>query len=224
MDIRGDEFFAELARMLDRGPNTGPSLDHVVEAAATSLGYDMAGVCVVSKPRHLENVSATDETVEKVTALQCETGEGPALAVTTDGDCLAVGDLSVEPRWPVWGPSAVELGVRSLLSVRLHPPGSSPGCLTLYACHARQVDRDDLAVAHIFASHAAVAFATGRREAELWRAIDARHVIGQAQGILMERFDIDSTQAFGVLRRYSNDKNVKLRAIAEWIVEGRALP
>lgn len=55
-------------------------------------------------------------------------------------------------------------------------------------------------------------------------AIDARHRIGQAQGMLMERFDIDDDAAFGVLRRYSQSENVKLFIVADTLVRTRKLP
>ncbi len=76
----------------------------------------------------------------------------------------------------------------------------------------------------IFGGHASVALATARNEDSLRQAIDARHVIGQAQGILMERFDLNADQAFSVLRRYSQDKNLKLRAVAEEMIASRVLP
>ena len=77
---------------------------------------------------------------------------------------------------------------------------------------------------HIFGQHASVALATARREAGLRQAIDARHLIGQAQGILMERFDLTADQSFAVLRRYSQENNVKLRSVAAEIIETRKLP
>ena len=55
-------------------------------------------------------------------------------------------------------------------------------------------------------------------------AVDARKRIGQAQGILMERFDLTDDQAFAVLLRYSQDNNVKLRVVADRLVETRVLP
>jgi AmiR/NasT family two-component response regulator len=56
------------------------------------------------------------------------------------------------------------------------------------------------------------------------RALDSRKLIGQAQGILMERFHLDDTRAFEVLRRYSQDNNIKLRDVAQTIVDTRRLP
>ena len=56
------------------------------------------------------------------------------------------------------------------------------------------------------------------------QAVDARKLVGQAMGILMERFDLDSDRAFAVLRRYSQDNNLKLRDVAERLIETRCLP
>ena len=76
-------------------------------------------------------------------------------------------------------------------------------------------------MAEILGRHASVALAASHSEDGLMSAIDARKLIGQAQGILMERFDLDSDRAFDVLRRYSQDGNRKLRDVAEAIVRHR---
>ena len=73
-------------------------------------------------------------------------------------------------------------------------------------------------------AHAAVALANARQTENLWVAIDARKLVGQAQGILMERFDLDADQAFAVLLRYSQHRNLKLRAVADLLVKHRQLP
>jgi AmiR/NasT family two-component response regulator len=75
----------------------------------------------------------------------------------------------------------------------------------------------------VYADHAAVAVANARSESTLWQAIEARKLIGQAQGILMERFDLTDDQAFAVLRRYSQDNNVKLRDVAQRLIQTRKL-
>ena len=61
------------------------------------------------------------------------------------------------------------------------------------------------------AAHASVALAKVRSERDLWRAIDSRHLIGQAQGMLMERFKLSPEKSFAVLRRYSQQHNIKLQ-------------
>ena len=61
-------------------------------------------------------------------------------------------------------------------------------------------------------------------EAGLNVALDGRKLIGQAQGILMATYDLDQDRAFEVLRRYSQDHNIKLREVAQDIVELRKLP
>jgi AmiR/NasT family two-component response regulator len=70
----------------------------------------------------------------------------------------------------------------------------------------------------------AIAVSTSVREQNLNAAIDSRKLIGQAQGILMERFSLSDAQAFAVLLRYSQNSNTKLRVIAERLVAERTLP
>ena len=79
-------------------------------------------------------------------------------------------------------------------------------------------------MAHVLARHAAVAVAATREQAQLWQAIDARQLVGQATGILMERFALDADRAFDVLRRYSQHHNLKLHEVATRLIESRRLP
>ena len=60
--------------------------------------------------------------------------------------------------------------------------------------------------------------ADDERVANLTEALRTRELIGQAQGILMERERITADQAFDVLRRASQHMNIKLREVAETLV------
>jgi response regulator NasT len=86
------------------------------------------------------------------------------------------------------------------------------------------LDADDRTVAEEVALHARVALAAWDATEELERGLAARTLIGQAQGILMERFSLDADRAFQVLRRYSQDGNVKLAEVARRVVQTGALP
>ena len=72
--------------------------------------------------------------------------------------------------------------------------------------------------------HASVVVAFTRSEQHLWQAIDTRNLIGQAQGILMAKYELTAERAFGVLRRYSQQQNRKLAAVAEQLATTRELP
>jgi AmiR/NasT family two-component response regulator len=75
-----------------------------------------------------------------------------------------------------------------------------------------------------FAAHAAVALEAAQTEAHLRSGLVTRTVIGQAEGILMERLKITADQAFGVLSRLSQESNVKLRDLARNLVETGEIP
>jgi ANTAR domain-containing protein len=104
------------------------------------------------------------------------------------------------------------------------PWGRRLGSINIYCAQRRTFTDDDIAFANIFARHAAIALAESLHEASLHIALDSRKLIGQAQGILMERHDLDATQAFEVLRRYSEVHNIKLRYVAEHLIAAHRLP
>jgi signal transduction protein with GAF and PtsI domain len=133
-------------------------------------------------------------------------------------------DAVEDPRWPRWAEMITSLGIRDVLQVPLMVAGRAAGVLSLYNTEPGRFSDDDEAVAHILARHASVAVATARHEENLAQAVDARKLVGQAMGILMERYDLDSERAFEVLRRYSQDGNVKLRDVAQQLIDTRILP
>jgi len=73
-------------------------------------------------------------------------------------------------------------------------------------------------------AHASLALAHFRGQAHLWKAVDARHSIGIAQGIVMHQYQLGAEQAFAVLRRLSQDSNVKLHLVAAEVIRSGRLP
>lgn len=216
--------FAELAASLHDQTSVRHTIEKVLAFALNATGADHSGVILVRAGKDIETAAATDPVVAKLDALQLELGEGPNLTVLTDQPIVVINDTRHDQRWPAWTEHLSESGIHSLLGVRLHTPGSTVGTLNLYARKPDAFDTDDRAVAQILARHAAVALSTAQNAHNLWQAVDARKRIGQAQGILMERFDLNADQAFAVLLRYSQDNNIKLRAVAETLIETRELP
>jgi GAF domain-containing protein len=200
------------------------TVEKVLEFTLKAIGCDFAGVIFVHGRHSIETAAATDPIVAKLDAMQMEVGEGPDVSVLEDRLGVIVDDTRTDTRWPIWATKAYEIGVRSLLSVRVYTGDETIGTLNAYSTTPNAFDVDDQAVAHVLARHAGVALGNARKIENLWLAVDARKRIGQAQGILMERFDLNPDQAFAVLLRYSQDNNVKLRVVADQLVETRTLP
>jgi GAF domain-containing protein len=221
-----DPFAEEFARLaLDLHDVTiEETVEKVLGFTLKAIGCDFAGVIFVRGKHDIETAAATDPLVARLDAMQMEIGEGPDVSVLADRLSVIVSDTRTETRWPEWAKHVGEFGIRSLLSVRMYTDEETMGTLNAYSRHPNAFDVDDQAVAHVLARHAAVALGSARKIENLWLAVDARKRIGQAQGILMERFDLTADQAFAVLLRYSQDNNVKLRVVADRLVETRELP
>jgi GAF domain-containing protein len=217
------EEFAELALAL-HDVTVEETVEKVLGFTLKAIGCDFAGVIFVRGKHDIETAAATDPLVARLDAMQMEIGEGPDVSVLADRLSVIVTDTRTESRWPTWAKHVHECGIRSLLSVRMYTDDETMGTLNAYSRQPNAFDVDDQAVAHILARHAAVALGSARKIENLWLAVDARKRIGQAQGILMERFDLNADQAFAVLLRYSQDNNVKLRVVADRLVETRQLP
>lgn len=154
--------------------------------------------------------------------LQWQLGEGPALdALATD--LVFVPDLTADRRWPVWRTAAVPLGGRAAVAVRLHT-GRTLGSLSLYA--DRPVGADGAAVEHLrtMAAHLSALLDAADRLAHLEQAMRSRGAIGQAIGLLRERYGIGADQAFATLRRISQSENVKIAQLAAVLVQTGELP
>ena len=183
-----------------------------------------AGILVMGGRRSRgEPVVSTADHVKEAHDLQINMGEGPCLQVLMEGNptTFVVGDTKGDRRFPQWGPGAASLGLRSSISAVLETEDKRFGSLNVYSSQPHAFDRDDLAVIDIFSRRASMAMAVADDHLGMTKALDTRKLIGQAQGILMERFDIDGDRAFEFLVRQSQSQNLKLRAVADWVVSNR---
>ncbi len=217
---------ARLAERLHRAADPEHTAEAVVAYACDQLGADHGGISLIRRGGRLETVAPTDQVVVKADGLQYELREGPCHDSAWEGQTLVAQDLAADPRWPHWGPVAVDIGLRSALGVELldREGHRRIGAVNLYWDHARVFTSDEIDLAHLVARHAALALASSLTVEGLRFAMDGRKRIGQAQGILMERHGLDEDQAFNVLKRYSQDQNVKLRDLADELVRTMELP
>ncbi|MEV8378423.1 GAF and ANTAR domain-containing protein [Kribbella sp. NPDC056861] len=219
--------FAQLAVELHDAPGVEETVDAVVQFALQALNCMYAGIALYVRGSRPEVAASTDPVVNDVYELQISSDVGPLITALRDRDSVLIRDTSKDERWPEWAAKVAGLGVRSVLDVPLTTGDGSRsivGVLGLYSAEPDAFGEDDEAIAHILARHASVAVASARHEETMAQAVDARKLVGQAMGILMERFDVDGDRAFAILKRYSQDTNTKLRDVAQQLIDTRKLP
>ncbi|MET0865871.1 MAG: GAF and ANTAR domain-containing protein [Nakamurella sp.] len=219
-----DSPLAEAARGVAGNPEVEKALQSVVDLAMNNCNCIGASVTLVRADGGQETNASSDHLVEQADDLQYAYDEGPCLRAAEQGGAYLIVDTATDPRWPTWGPAVARLGLRSVLSIHLFTDRRVLGALNLYYETKDDFSDDEVEVAKVVAAHASVALAKLRSERDLWRAIDSRHLIGQAQGMLMERFKISSEKSFSVLRRYSQQYNIKLHEVAGTLVRTGKLP
>jgi GAF domain-containing protein len=206
------------AAVIGAKPTLDATLTAITECAVRAVpGAEAAGLTLVVGG-DLHTLAATEDYVRLADAAQTELRAGPCLEAMDSRGSVLVADIRVERRWPTFVPRAVELEIFSIISFCLFLEGSTLGALNLYSRAAAFTD-DSAAVGSLFASQAAIALAGAERVEQLSEAVWTRDVIGQAKGILIERHRITGDQAFGMLVAASQHARIKLRDVAEYLVE-----
>lgn len=200
-------------------PTFDSTLDRAVDLCTEAIaGCDLAGVSIRSSTQ-VRTLAASNEFLRQIDDLQFQLTEGPCYDALRLHEVVVSDDLAADERWPRWGARMVEeVGVRSVLSLRLFTSSDTLGALNLYGRAVTAFGKDDVQEGQILAAHAAALVASSTKESQLTTALEHRTVLGQATGILMERFGLDADTAFGVMRRISQTSNLKLYKIAEHLV------
>ncbi|SDD57816.1 GAF and ANTAR domain-containing protein [Auraticoccus monumenti] len=217
---------AVAARAMQDSRGETDTLEVAVRLAVDVVhGCTSAGLFELDRNGRVRTTAATDPLVERGDQLQLQLGEGPCLTALVGEPVVLSRDLSSESRWASWSKAASdELGIRSMLSLQLYTGPRGHGSLNLYSTEQDAFDDRDQAVAVTLAAQIAAAIAAARRDDQLTASAASRTVIGQAQGILMERYHLDASQAFAALIRTSQSSNTKLYAVAETLVRTRQTP
>jgi GAF domain-containing protein len=209
---------ADLARNLHNSPQDSADivLERMVEYAVSEIpGAKYAGVTLVRSASQLETPATTHPFPALLDVIQERHGQGPCLSAAWQQHTVRIDDLADDHRWPSYRRDALKTTpIRSILSFRLFTSDQTVGALNLYADQPHAFDEESEEIGYVFATHAALAWDTVRREEQFRSALASRDLIGQAKGILMARFGIDAVQAFELLKRVSQDSNTRLVQVA----------
>jgi GAF domain-containing protein len=215
---RVEEFLTDLAKL---------AADLVEPPASCGITTSYDG-----QPR---TVVSSDPRAAMVDEGQYEGGWGPCVHALATGEVVEIADQESDPRWPEYRVHAVALGVRSSLSLPLIVNGDVVGAMNLYDFDEPEAfDIQNRRRAETFAAQASTALALALRQVhdaelaeQMEHALATRSVIDQAIGIIMSQQRCTAEQAFGVLRKHSQNNNLKLRTVAERMVakvSGRPVP
>lgn len=211
---------SDLARELTEDAAPDQLIARVATLAARLIpGAQGCAIAVAANGDPMVVLSETDSRGMQVIAAEVAAGEGPGFDVMGRHGTVRVDDTRTDPRWPGFGARVAELGVVSVAVSDLPVTRRSRGTLLVYS--TRPAAFGDIAelMLPVFASRASIAL--GHRDSlhNLGKAASSRQLVGQATGILMERHRITPDEAFQRLVHASQRTQLKLRRIAEAIVQ-----
>lgn len=227
--------FETLTRSLLRETTVGETLAHIVHATAHVVPHaDLVSITLRTADGTFYTPVETGPAARELDEVQYRTRRGPCLdAARSDGPAYASSDdLPNEDRWPQFAAAATDFGYGAVIATALLPangPAQLSGALNVYSHQTRGLTSADRHSALLLATHASLALAHAHtaelaalQQLHLRRAIDTRDVIGQAKGILMNRQGITADEAFDLLRRTSQDLNIKLVDLATTLANHHA--
>lgn len=191
-------------------------LAELVEHAAHEIpGAQYAGITVTRNAKHIDTPAATHKWPIMLDEVQQRHREGPCLTAAWREKTIYVADLESDDRFPLYRRDALErTPIRSIMAFQLFIADETMGALNVYAEEPNSFGRNSRDIGLVFAAHSSVAWNSARRDEQFKRALASRDTIGQAKGMIMERYGVDAVQAFDVLRKLSQDSNVPLVRVA----------
>lgn len=214
----------EITTRLRSAADLADTFTNVTQVAVQTIhGCQAASVSLLQEEGFV-TWAATDPIAKQGDQIQYAAGEGPCLSAAIEAPLVYTRSMRDDQRWPRSASAlAGELGVGSMLSTRLSFGARrqpSLGSLNLYARAEDAFSEPDQLAAVLLASLASVATHHAHIEAHLQKGLLNRQVIGEAVGILRTQHDIPSQEAFALLVTASKRMNIKLRVIAERLVDG----
>ena len=206
------------------------NLDAVLNLVCIQAKYTIPGAddvtVTVGVDSGSETRAYTSEVVKAVDEDQYRTNEGPCVDAMRELKAFEIESMPTETRWPRFTPAARDKGVMSSLALPLHTADRRLGALNIYAFKPFAFADEARNIASLLAGHAstlvanAIAFMSrSELSQQLHSALESRDVIGTAKGIIMEREGVSVDEAFEMLVRISQNRNVKLRDIAYQLVQ-----
>ncbi|HEV3212029.1 MAG TPA: GAF and ANTAR domain-containing protein [Acidimicrobiales bacterium] len=202
--------------------------DRCVEA----MDVDAAGVMLASPGEELQFIASSSESMRVLELFQIQANEGPCVDCFRDGNAIVNHALAEEDdRWPRFTPRALSQGFRSVHCLPMRLRGRTIGALNLFNSKEGPLDPDDVVVAQGLADVATIAILQHRSSLDarvlndqLSNALNSRIIIEQAKGMVSQATACNMDEAFGRLRAFSRNHNLRLTDVATSVVDGELGP
>ena len=222
-EVSVSERLAQIARELRvAGEDQTSAMQRIAQAAVEAIeGAEYASVTLVSARGVLTTPVAVGDLARQCDSVQQQLGQGPCLDAAAGTDTVVwVDDMATETRWPEFARAAASLGIAAMVCFTLFvSEDGSFGALNVHSTTPGSFDARARSLGELFAAHAAVEMASVYENDQIRTALTTRDTIGQAKGMLMQRYAIDDSQAFQLLARMSQERNIKLAVIAQYVID-----
>jgi transcriptional regulator with GAF, ATPase, and Fis domain len=220
--------FSALAEIIYQGSESNQIYAAICVAATLVVtGCDHASLLVRREGRYV-TVGASDSIAQHIDDMERLAGDGPCVDAIEEETPQVETDLTKPNQWPELAKRIVaETPVRGAMGFRILVDKRKTGALNLFSDTAGVFDTESAGQAVVLASFASVAInavAQGEDVSTLRRGLLSNREIGKAVGMLMMLYGVDEQEAFNILRRYSQDLNIKLADVARTVIDSRGKP
>lgn len=223
----GDELspvLSEMGGLIVSEESIETTMQRIVDLVARVTPQAQAGITMV-EGKGYRTSAATSDLVRELDAVQYAHGEGACLSAIATREMTRL-DPTHDGKWPGFSKAVAERGVKEVTAVPLIVRNDVIGALNLYCVGGSGLSEDEVESLQKFAKQASVALHNSfmysqsvRLSEQLQEALGSRAVIDQAKGILMEREHVSPDEAFEMLKQASQNLNIKVREIAQRIVD-----
>jgi transcriptional regulator with GAF, ATPase, and Fis domain len=221
------DVFIEMADTLVDDFDVLEFLHTLTERCVQLLGVSAAGLMVTDGAGRLRVVAASSERTRLLELFELQTDEGPCVECFHTAAAVSVENLPTAGRWPRFTAAASEVGYAAVHALPMKLRSDVIGALNLFGTEPGALDREKLRIGQALADIATVGLLQQRAirardvlTEQLQTALNSRVLIEQAKGLLAERMQIDVEQAFTILRSTARNRNQRLSALAQGLVDG----
>lgn len=217
--------FSGLADLVYGGGSYDNLFDALCRAAPRIVqGCDHASL-MVRRGRDFETAACNDDIAEHVDLLEREVGDGPCVDAILDEEYQLDPDLTSHSQWPRLATRVLrDTPVRGMAGFRMLVDGKKVGALNVFSDTPGELtvaSADQATILAAFASVALIAVEEKQQVSTLREGLESNREIGKAVGLLMAAHKVDDDEAFTILRKASQDMNIKVSEVAREVLDHR---